>query len=63
MKNKNKNRNKDTNYLNPQLRAERVKMLGARSMKKQEWSFSVGQPILICALVGGSVAGVIFQTD
>ena len=34
-------------------------MLGARSIKKKERSFSVGQP----TLYGGPVAGVIFQTD
>ena len=37
-----------------------VKILGVRSIKKQERGFSVGQPILICALVGGLVAGAIF---
>ena len=30
-----------------QARAEVVKMLGVRRIKKQEWSLSIGQPILI----------------
>ena len=35
-------------------------MISVRSIKKQEWGFSVGQPILIYAIVGGFVAGAIF---
>ena len=46
--------------LNSQDRAEGVKILGVRSIKKQEWGFTVGQPILIFLLVSGSVAGAIF---
>ena len=46
--------------LNSQARDEGVKILGVRSIKKQEWGFSVGQLILIYALVGGFVAGGIF---
>ena len=46
--------------LNSQARAEGVKILGVRSIKKQEWGFSVGQPILIYALFWGLVAGGIF---
>ena len=45
------------NSLNSQARAEGVKILGVRSIKKQEWGFSVGQPILIYVLVGWSVKG------
>ena len=41
---------------NSQARIEGVKILGVRSIKKQEWGFSVGQHILIYALVGGLVA-------
>ena len=36
-------------------------MLGARMIKKQEWGFSVGQLILIYALVRGLVAGWIVE--
>ena len=43
--------------LNSQARAEGVKILGVRSIKRQVWGFSVGQPILIYAFVGGLVAG------
>ena len=46
--------------LNSQARLEGVKILGVRNIKKQEWVFSVGQPILICAHVGNHVAGGIF---
>ena len=46
--------------LNSQARAEGVKILGVRSIKKQEWGFSVGQPILIYAFVGCFVEGAIF---
>ena len=46
-KRKRKKKNEKKNYLNSQVRAEGVKILGARSIKKQEWSLSVGQPILI----------------
>ena len=53
---------KNKNYLNSQARAEGVKILGVWSFKKQEWGFSVGQPILIYVLVGGHVAGAIFST-
>ena len=59
LKNK-KIKNKNTNYLNSQVRAEGVKILGGRSIKKQEWGFSVGQPILIYVLVGGPIADAIF---
>ena len=48
--------------INSQAGAEGVKILGIRSIKKQEWGFSVGQPILIYALVGGLVAGGVFKT-
>ena len=63
LKNENKkikNKNKNPNNLNSQARAEGVKILNVGSIKKQEWGFSVGQPILIYAQVGGFVAGVIF---
>ena len=40
-----------------QVRAEWVKISGVKSIKKQEWGFSVGQPILICVHVGNPVAG------
>ena len=43
-----------------QARAEGVKILGVRNIKKHEWGFSVGQPILICAYVENLVAGGIF---
>ena len=43
-----------------QARAEVVKILGVRNIKKQEWGFYVGQPILICAYVGNLLAGGIF---
>ena len=46
-KNKSKKGNKNTSCLNSQARAEGVKMFGARSIKKQEWSLSVCQPILV----------------
>ena len=48
------------NNLNSQARAEGVIILGVRSIKKQEWGFSVGQPILIYTLVEDLVAGGIF---
>ena len=37
--------------LNSLARAEGVKILAVRSIQKQEWGFSVGQSILIYALV------------
>ena len=43
-----------------QARTEWDKILDVRSIKKQEWGLSVGQTILIYALVGGLVAGGIF---
>ena len=47
-------------YLNSLARAEGVEILGVRSIKKQEWGFSVVQPILIYVFVGGPVADAIF---
>ena len=52
--------NKTKNYLNSQARAEEAKIFGVRSIKKQEWVFSVGRPILIYVLVSSPVAGAIF---
>ena len=40
-----------------QTRAEGIKILDVRSIKKHEWGFSVCQTILLYALVGGLVAG------
>ena len=53
-------KNKNKNYLNSQVREVGVKILGVRRIKKQEWGFSVGQPILIYVLVGCPVAAAIF---
>ena len=46
--------------INSLARAEGIKILGVRNIKKQEWGFSVGQPILIYELVSGPVAGEVF---
>ena len=46
--------------LNSLAKTEGVKILSVRSIKKQELGFSVGQPILIYALVRGLLAGGIF---
>ena len=53
-------KDKNKNYLTSLARVEGVKILGVRSIKKQECGISVGQPILIYVLVGGPVAGAIF---
>ena len=37
--------------------SRRVKILGVRSIKKQEWGFSIGQPYLIYPLVVDLVSG------
>ncbi len=47
--------------MNSQARAEWVKISGVRSIKKEEWGFSLGQLILIHVLVGGPVAGAIYN--
>ena len=39
-----KNKNKNKNYLNSPVRAEEVKILCVRSIKKKEWGFSVVNP-------------------
>ena len=48
---KKQKRNKNTSYLNSQAREEGVKMLGVKNIKKQEYSLSLGQSILVCAFV------------
>ena len=51
LKNKNENRNKNTNFkFTPEGRGGQ----NIRCIKKQEWGFPVGQPILIYVLGGWS---------